>query len=160
MNLALCAWPNLEILQKNEPPYPRFDAACPLRAAHPSLLLTSSGHSCPRPFFRVFDVDHHLPASALEKEFKQSSGTTYANWTRKNPRRAETKLTSIGNETDESLWSIIMKKTVALSLVVVALVVVSIGYYEYTAYAQTPVQTTVVTGKITGIQKLRDTERS
>jgi hypothetical protein len=45
-----------------------------------------------------------------------------------------------------------MKKTVALSLVVVALVVVSIGYYEYTAYAQTPVQTTVVTGKITGIQ--------
>jgi len=45
-----------------------------------------------------------------------------------------------------------MKKRVIVSLVVVSLVVGSIGFYEYSAFAQTPVQTTVVTGKITGIQ--------
>ena len=45
-----------------------------------------------------------------------------------------------------------MKKKVVVSLVVVAIVVGSIGYYEISAFGQTPVQTTVLTGKITGIQ--------
>jgi len=45
-----------------------------------------------------------------------------------------------------------MKKKVAVSLVVVAIVVGSIGYYEISAFGQTPVQTSVLTGKITGIQ--------
>jgi len=45
-----------------------------------------------------------------------------------------------------------MKKKVVVSLVVVAIVVVSIGYYEISAFGQTPVQTKVLTGKITSIQ--------
>jgi hypothetical protein len=45
-----------------------------------------------------------------------------------------------------------MKKRVLVSAVVVAMVFGSIGYYGYSAYGSTVVQTTVVTGKITGVQ--------
>ncbi len=45
-----------------------------------------------------------------------------------------------------------MRKRVIASIVVVALLVVSIGYYEFSVYEQTPIQTTVVMGKIAGFQ--------
>jgi len=45
-----------------------------------------------------------------------------------------------------------MRKRVIASVVVVALVAVSVGYYEFTAYESGVVSTTVVTGKIAGFQ--------
>lgn len=45
-----------------------------------------------------------------------------------------------------------MRKRAVAAIVVVALVVASIGFYEYSAYESTALDTTVVTGKITNIQ--------
>jgi hypothetical protein len=45
-----------------------------------------------------------------------------------------------------------MNRRVLISVVVVALVVASVGYYEYSSYEQTVLQTSVVTGKISNIQ--------
>jgi hypothetical protein len=38
------------------------------------------------------------------------------------------------------------------AVVVVVIIALSIGYYEYSGYEQTVISTTVVTGKITGLQ--------
>jgi hypothetical protein len=45
-----------------------------------------------------------------------------------------------------------MNKKAILAVFVVVVIVGAVGYYEYTGYEQQVVQTTVVMGKITGIQ--------
>ncbi len=45
-----------------------------------------------------------------------------------------------------------MKMNVVVSVILVLVIISAVGYYEYSMYEQTVVQTTVVMGKITGIQ--------
>jgi hypothetical protein len=53
---------------------------------------------------------------------------------------------------NQELRRMVMKGRIVASVVVVALVVASVGYYEYSSYEGTVLSTTVVTGKITNMQ--------
>jgi hypothetical protein len=45
-----------------------------------------------------------------------------------------------------------MKKKIIASIVVAAIVVATLGYYEYSSYENAVLDTTVISGKITGIE--------